>query len=303
MSNPTTTPPTKRGRRLIAALVAGTAFVLVTLFIVDTVAASRAEHRVAVAIAESPGVRFEPEVSLSGTPFLSRAGSGRFGSVTVSARGVRLVDGCTDAGDRGECHATLDARLTDAVLGDVWSVDGATPIATSSVTAETRIDSVNLGRLMGITDLYINTPAPEGQVGAGGPGDGLLERTVGIMLSGTVPLPGSPEFDDGLPPSASAYSHPKVKVSVSARVLIVDGRVRIEATGLYDGPEEHYAADVPKQFYSRVLERFSRTLPPVPMAWGATPERALSRGSDLVVAGRAPGGTVRPAQYATSARF
>ncbi|GEE01158.1 hypothetical protein nbrc107696_16040 [Gordonia spumicola] len=264
---------------------------LVTALVVDDVAASRAEHRLASALQQSPGVVYEPEVTISGFPFLTKAGRGRFSAVLVSARGV-------DVPDCAHCTATVDARLTEPDLGDVWSVDGQTSIGVRHLTTETRIDSVNLGRLMGITDLYINTPAPDGKVGGGGPGDGLLERTDGIMLSGTVPLPGSPERDGQYPPSASGYRFPKVKISVTARTFVVDGRVHIEATGFYTGPEEHYSADVPKEFYSAVLGRFSTALPALPSAWGIAPNRSLSRGSDLVAVGEAGPGTVVVADYA-----
>lgn len=285
--------PSRRVAQITAIAAVVVVIVLVIGFLADNVAASRAEHRVAVAVEESGRVDFEPEVTLGGFGFLPRASDGRFGSLLISARGVTIT-GC---GDRGACTATVDARLDDVATDDIWSFDATSPIRAASIIAETRIDSVNLGRLMGITDLYINTPAPEGKAGGGGPGDGLLERTDGIMLSGTVPYPGSPEYEDGLPPSASGYTAPKVKISVSARVFVVDGRVHIEATGLYDGPEDHYSADVPREFRAHVLERFSAVLPTLPMAWDVAPTKALSRGSDLVVAGNSDSRIVKPIDY------
>ncbi|MCF8588445.1 LmeA family phospholipid-binding protein [Gordonia liuliyuniae] len=285
--------PSRRAAQIAAIGAVVVVIVLVIAFLADNLAASRAEHRVAVAIEESGRVDFEPEVNLGGLGFLTRAGDGRFPSMLVSARGVTIT-GC---GDRGACTATVDARLDDVTTGDIWDVDATTPIRAAAITAETRIDSVNLGRLMGITDLYINTPAPEGKAGGGGPGDGLLERTDGIMLSGTVPYPGSPEYADGLPPSASGYTAPKVKISVSAKVFVVDGRVHVEATGLYDGPEDHYSADVPPEFRAHVLERFSATLPTLPMAWNIAASNALSRGSDLIVAGNNDARIVKPIDY------
>lgn len=290
MSAPTRIRGAARLRRGLAWTVVVLVALLVTASVADLVTASRAEHRMARALMSAPTISYEPEVVYTGWPFLPKAGAGAFERMDVSARGVR-IDGC---GERGACTATLDARLLDAQVGDVWEVTGSSSIRFSSMVAETRLDSVNLGRLMNIIDLYLNTPAPEGKVGAGGPGDGLLERTTGIMLSGTVPLPGSPDTDGRFPPSASEYRHPKVKVSVSARVDVVDGRVRITALKLYDGPEEHFSDDVPAEFRSHVLKLFSTTLPRLPMAWNTAPTSALSRGSDLILIGDAPAGTVRP---------
>ncbi|AVL99657.1 DUF2993 domain-containing protein [Gordonia iterans] len=282
-----------RLRRILAWTVVAVASVLVVAFLGDMVAASRAESRLAHALSASPTLTYEPEVMLTGFPFWPRAGEGDFPLAHVSARGVS-APGCAD---RGACTVDVDARLSDAVLGDVWTIGPDSPIRYQRLEAQTRVDSVNLGRLMNIVDLYINTPAPEGKIGGGGPGDGLLERTEGIMLSGTVPLPGSPPREGRYPPSASGYPHPKVKVSVSARVSVHDGRVRIEATDFYTGPEEHFDDEVPDEFRSHVLKLFSATLPALPMAWGTPVTSALSRGSDLVLVGGSAAGTVTPRGY------
>ncbi|MFT3716038.1 MAG: DUF2993 domain-containing protein [Gordonia sp. (in: high G+C Gram-positive bacteria)] len=282
-----------RLRRPLAWLVIALVVAVGVAFLGDTFAASRAEHRLAQALQTSPTLTYEPEVTMSGTPFATRAHTGDFPTVHVSARGAS-VGGCAD---RGACHVDVDAYLHDAILGDVFTLEPQTPIRFGALKAETRIDSVNLGRLMNIVDLYINTPAPEGKVGGGGPGDGLLERTDGIMLSGTVPLPGSPAKDGQYPPSAKEYRFPKVKVSVSANVSVADGRLRIEATKLYTGPEEHFSDDVPAEFNAAVLKLFSTTLPVVPLAWNTVPTRAFSRGSDMVLAGDTGGGTRTPITY------
>lgn len=282
-----------RIRRGVAWALVVTAIVLVTALLTDLIAASRAEHRLARALLASPTLHYEPEVMITALPFLPKVASGDVTGVQIAGRGAH-IDGCAD---RGECTADVTARLTDVRLGNVWQLSGSSPIGFSALTAETRVNSVNLGRLMNIVDLYLNTPAPDGKVGAGGPGDGLLERTEGILLSGTVPLPGSPQRDGKYPPSASEYHHRKVKVSVSARVAVVDGRVRIDATDFYTGPEEHFSGPVPSEFRSHVLKLFSITLPELPLAWNTPLTSALSRGSDLILVGERPGGTVEPRTY------
>lgn len=284
----------RRALRIGAWLVVVAVIAGLLALIVDDVAASRAEHRLARALQSSPGVPFEPDVIMSGFPFLPRSGSGDFSSILISAEGVPIAD----CGRDPVCRITVDARLQDAVVGDTGDIGPTTELKAASMHLESRLDSPTLGRLMNIVDLYINTPAPEDKIGGGGPGDGLLERTEGIMISGTVPLPGSPETQDGFPPSAAAYTAPKVKVSVSADVFVVDGRIHIVATDLYDGPEEHYSADVPAEFRSAVLKRFSTVLPPLQMAWGGTTKHALSRGSDLIAIGDSGPTVVRPIQYA-----
>ncbi|ALG83757.1 DUF2993 domain-containing protein [Gordonia phthalatica] len=293
-SDDTPKPAPRRALRAAAWIAVVVVIAAVVALVVDDFAGSRAEHRLAQAVQASPGVEFEPDVLMSGFPFLPHRSSGEFDSILISAEGIP-IEGCSGS---YPCRSTVDARLQDARIGNTGAVGPETVLQASSMRVETRIDSPTLGRLMNIVDLYINTPAPEDKAGGGGPGDGLLERTDGIMLSGTVPLPGSPATQNGYPPSAAAYTAPKVKVSVSARVFVVDGRVHVEATGFYDGPEEHYSADVPAEFRSAVLKAFSAVLPRMQMAWGATAIQALSRGSDLVAVGETGPVAVRPIDYA-----
>lgn len=292
-SDDTPKPASRRALRVGAWIAVVAVVAAVLALIVDDYAASRAEHRLALAVQASPGVEFEPDVIMSGFPFLTRSSSGEFSSVLISAEGIP-IRGCSGP---HPCRSTVDARLQDTQLGDTGEVNPESVLRASSMKVETRIDSPTLGRLMGITDLYINTPAPEDKAGGGGPGDGLLERTEGIMISGTVPLPGSPATQNGYPPSAAEYTAPKVKISVSARVFVIDGRIHIEATDFYDGPEEHYSADVPEELHSAVLKSFSTVLPRLPMAWGQTAKHALSRGSDLVAVGESGPVAERPVDY------
>lgn len=163
----------RRALRIGAWLVVVAVIAGLLALIVDDVAASRAEHRLARALQSSPGVPFEPDVIMSGFPFLPRSGSGDFSSILISAEGVPIAD----CGRDPVCRITVDARLQDAVVGDTGDIGPTTELKAASMHLESRLDSPTLGRLMNIVDLYINTPAPEDKIGGGGPGDGLLERT------------------------------------------------------------------------------------------------------------------------------
>lgn len=293
MSDSARIPQVSRVRRIVAWTVLVLVALLVSAVIGDTAAASRAEHRLARALQSAPQISQEPQVNLSGFPFFRQAAAGEFSSIDIVAQAVGI--GPCGTVIRGACTVDMSARLTDADVGSIWSVDGDTAITVSSLSAETRLDSVNLGRLMGITDMYISTPAPADKIGGGMPA--LIERTEGVMLSGTVPLPGSPERQGQYPPSAVDYTAPKVKVTVSASIELVDGRIRITADDFYDGPEEHFTADVPAELRSAVLKLFSTTLPALPLAWGTTATSAFARGSDLILTGTQSAATLRPRAY------
>ena len=284
--------PVVRKSLVVAVVVVVVAAVAALL--ADVATAIRSEHRLSVAIAESPRVPYDPEVTLAGFPFLTQAGDGRYSGVTIAAKGVEL-SGCEP--QRGVCRAELGATL-GSFDGPEWGrFSGSDVLHTSSITAYTRLDAVTLARFMRITDLTLSTPAPDGKAGGGGPQDGVVSRSEGVVLTGTVALPPSDGLDPRNPPSASDYDGPKVKVSVAVDLSVTDGALRIRATDFYTGPERHVAADVPAGMRAAVLERFSMTLPRLPMAWGVEPERAESFGGDIQLVGASGPAGVRPDEF------
>ena len=276
------------GRRVLGIGIIGVIVVLVGALFADTLGAMRTEHSFSRALLASPRLSYEPEVTISGFPFLTHARSGQFTGAVITARGVSIP--CPASGG---CRVELGATLGPLRVPDGFSITASDIVHTDSVSAYTRLDSVNLGRMLGIVDLTVNTPAPTDKAGGGGPGDGLLSRSSGVLLTGTVPLP-PVDADSDVPPSASTYRGPTVRVSVEVDLSVVDGRLRIEATDFYRGPEQHADADVAPDLRGYVLSRFSTTLPPLPMPWEVAPTDAHSEGSDVLVAGNDSRRDLRP---------
>ena len=299
---------TFRARRALIVGVCVVVVLLVVAFLADLGAAARGEYRLSRSLQASPQITFDPEVTLSGFPYVSHAARGEFSGATITARGV-AVAGCHI---RRGCTAELGARLGTLSVPDGWSIGPSDTMHAESVDAYTRLDSVNLGRFLGILDLTVNTPAPEGKAGGGGPQDGLLHRSSGVLLTGTVALPPS---DSPLPsaggettpvpadtPSASEYRGRKAKVSVSVDLSIRDGRLHLQATDFYDGPEEHESApelDGPDNaaLRAQVLQRFSTTLPPLPLPWGIPATGAHSEGSDVLLVADTGPRDLRPSGF------
>ncbi|MEE3849410.1 DUF2993 domain-containing protein [Gordonia sp. LSe1-13] len=281
----------RRARRWVGVGVLGLVVAIGVALLADTVVAMRAEHSFSRALLASPRLTFDPEVTISGFPFVGHARTGEFTGVVITARGVGVP--CPSAGG---CRAEMGATLGATTVPDGFRIEESDIVHTSSVDGYVRLDSVNLGRMLGITDLTVNTPAPTDRAGAGGPGDGLLRRSSGVLLTGTVPL-SPPPPDSDVPPSASAYPGPAVRVSVVVDLSVVDGRMHIEATDFYRGPEEHVEADVADDQRDQVLSQFTATLPPLPMPWGTAPTQAHSEGSDVVLAGDSGSRDLRPADF------
>lgn len=262
-------------------------------YLTDAALAVRAERSLARALLTSPRVDYEPQVTLKGFPFINHARDGEFSGSIITARGVP-IEGCES---RGGCFAEMTV-LTGAVRPDTgggFRFGSGDTLTADDVTASVRLDSPNLGRLLGITDLYVTTPAEPGKAGAGGPGDGVLTRSHGVVLNGTVAVPPTPP--GGLPtpatsPSASGFTGETVRVSVLVDLSLSDGRLRVSAYGLYKGPEEHADAGdldtnpAKADLLQAVLKRFTIALPPIPMPWGMSPSSVTSAGSDILIEGR-----------------
>lgn len=295
--------PSRRVRRGLIVAVAGVLVIVVTAVVADFAASAGGEYRFSRSLQSSPRVRFDPEVTLRGFPYVRHAADGSFPGAVITARGVSVA-GCDI---HGGCTAELGATLGPFEVADGWSIGATDELRTASLQAYTRLDSVNLGRFLGILDLTVNTPAPTGKAGAGGPQDGLLRRSSGVLLTGTVPLPPTPARPvTGYPtpadtPSAAAYPGATAKVSVDVDLSVRDGRLHLEATGFYTGPEEHVTDPTVSggddALRTAVLRRFSITLPPIPLPWGVAPTGAHSEGSDVLLVADTGPRTLRPDSF------
>jgi len=279
--------------------------VFAALVTVDTLRGARSEQGLARALLASPRIAYEPEVTLAGFPFSRYAARGDFPGLVITARGVAIdappaLHGVPQTCATTRCHTELGVRASSVRTDSDRGWHGNTPISLTGVEAYAKLDSVNLGRMLDITDLTINTPAPPDRAGGGGPGDGLLERTSGVLLTGTVSLPPrypSPRTDGRFPPSAHGFVGTRAKVSVTVDVSVVDGELVIVATGFYPGPEEHADDDVPADLQRAVLDRFSARVPYPRLPWGVRPTKANSAGSDILVSGKVGSMTVAPDRF------
>ncbi|MCX6468824.1 MAG: DUF2993 domain-containing protein [Corynebacteriales bacterium] len=281
-------------RKALVCLAVALVVLAVGALAVDTGFAINAERSFArslpnVADGENgvPHLPYEPEVTISGFPAIPHILDGHYPAIGITARAVDLsptvtfADGTQTRHPRScapddPCHADVRARLTDVRVSmkgrsltrpfSQWA-----GLKVAKATTSTTLDSVAVGRLLGIRDLTVSTPAPRGTAGGGGPQDGLLSRTSGIVLTGTVQTSSPDERD--------------VKVSVTVDLAARGTALRITSTGFYDGPEEHSTAVLTPDESKSVLGRFSATIAGIPMAWGATATSARSSGSDLMIEG------------------
>lgn len=251
-------------RKLLACVL----IVLGVATVTDFSVAAYAEYRYSRALRAASDLDFDPEVTITGFPFIPQAIGNDYQQIGITARGTDLGNG-----RRGD----LRSKLTGVHrLGGSWLIGATTQLRVDEAGGSLKIDSVNLGRFLGIEDLTVTTPAPEDEAGGGGPGDGILSSDTGIVLTGTVNLP-------GLSNSGHKGGQKRQKVSVAADLSIRGGALRIDATGLYSGSADHVESAVPDPQIPAVLAQFSQTLPVLPLPWSLPATSAATQGSDVVL--------------------
>ena len=249
-------------------LAVGVLITLLVATIADFASAAYAEYRYSTALREASDLEFDPEITISGFPFVDQAAGDTYDQIGITARGADLGDG-----RRGDLRSKLsDVRRAEGK----WVIGQNTELTAAKATASLKIDSVNLGRFLGIVDLTVTTPAPEDKAGGGGPGDGILSTSTGVILTGTV------NVSD---PRNSGHSsgQRREKVSVAVDLSVRGGALRIDARNLYSGPAEHVESDVPPGAEPMVLAQFTKTLPVLPLPWSLPAVEAASQGSDVVL--------------------
>ncbi|WP_020105030.1 DUF2993 domain-containing protein [Nocardia sp. 348MFTsu5.1] len=249
-------------------LLAGVLIVVLAAVGIDFATAAYAERHYSRALRAASELEFDPEVTIAGFPFIAAALSDEYDRIGITARG-------TDLGNdrRGDLRSNLSGVHR---AGGAWLIGEQTELRVDKVSGSLKIDSVNLGRFLGIDDLTVTTPAPEDKAGGGGPGDGILSASSGIILTGTVTLPKV----GNLRHSQGSDSR---KVSVSADLSIRGGALRVDATGIYSGSADHVDSDLSPLQVPAVLAQFSKTLPVLPLPWSLPASSAATEGSDVVL--------------------
>jgi hypothetical protein len=245
-------------RKLIVAAIALVMSVVVLAVVADFTAGIVAEYRFSRSLRSAAELRSDPEITISGFPFAAAASRGEYSQIGITARNALVGDGR---------QIDMRSRLS-SVRTPTWLIGENTMFHVDSVDSSIKIDSVNLGRFLHIVDLTVTTPADKNDAGGGGPQDGLLSKSTGILLTGSVQLDGKQQ-----------------KVSVLADLAVVDGALTVRATAPYSGPEEHVSTHIDDADLPGVLAQFSATLPALAMPWGIAPTTAQTQGSDVVLQG------------------
>lgn len=257
-------------RKLLITLATTVLAVLVGAVGADFGATIYAEYRLARTIREVSGLSFDPSVAILGFPFIRQAMRHHYAEIEIKANGVdHAVTG------RASIEATLhDIDLTEAS----WLIRPDADLPVGKLESRIIIDSLHLGRFIGIKDLMVEAPAKDSNDATGGTTESGISGNTGLLFTGT--------------PRQAGVDKP-VTVTVDLSVTGPDQTTLVfTATGVATGAG---TADrtVPDEKKAGVLAAFSGSLPGQKLPFGVRPTTEGARGSDIIIEGITEGVTIR----------
>lgn len=257
-------------RKLLITLGATLLAVVVGAVGVDFGATIYAEYRLARTVRNAAGLSFDPSVAILGFPFIRQAMQQHFDEIEIKANGVRHpVIG----------KASLEATMHNIDLTQAsWLIRPDANLPVGKLESRIIIDSLHLGRFVGMTDLMVEAPSKETNDATGGTTESGISGSKGLVFTGT---PKKADFDK------------PVSVAVDLSVAGPEQTTLVfTATDVQTGPG---TADqpVPDDKKAAVLAAFSGSLPGQKLPFGVRPTTEGARGSDIIIEGIAEGVTIR----------
>ncbi|MGH3562102.1 MAG: LmeA family phospholipid-binding protein, partial [Mycobacterium sp.] len=147
------------------------------------------------------------------------------------------------------------------------------------------IDSVHLGRYLGIRDLMVEAPPEETNDATGGTTESGISGSRGLVFTGT--------------PKSAGFGK---RVSVSVDLSITGGdrtTLVFTPTGILTGPDTANR-QVPADQRDAVLAAFRGSLPQQKLPFGVAPTSQGARGSDVIIEGITEGVTITLEEFRQS---
>ncbi|HZA10379.1 mannan chain length control protein LmeA [Mycobacterium sp.] len=258
-----------RVRALLIGLSVTLLAVAVAVVGADFGTAIYAEYRLARTLRSETGVNADPSVGILGFPFITQAIRHRYNEIEIKAHGVD--------------HALVGKASMEATLHSVdltqasWLIRPTAALPVGKAESRIIIDSMHVGRFMGINDLMIEAPPKETNDATGGTTESGISSSRGLVFTGT--------------PKAANFNE-RVSVSVDLSISGPD-RTTLEFTGIGVITGAGTAdRQVPEDKKPAVLAAFTTSLPGQKLPFAIAPTREGARGSDIIIEGIADGVTI-----------
>ena len=261
-----------RVRKVLIAVTAAAmslAVVVLGAIGVDYGTSIYAEYRLSSSVRKAAHLGSDPFVAILAFPFIPQAMRNHYNELEIKANAVdHAVVG----------KATLEATMHSIDLTYAsWLIRPDAKLPVGKLESRIIIDSVHLGRYMGITDLMVEAPPQETNDATGGTTESGISGNHGLVFSGT--------------PKSANFDH-RVSVSVDLSIAPDDQATLVfTPTGVLTGPDTANQT-VPDDKRDAVLHAFSARLPDQRLPFGVAPKTEGARGSDVIIEGITYGVTV-----------
>jgi len=261
-----------RMRKVLIGLLAAAVAVVVIItgaVGVDYGTSIYAEYRLSTNVRKAANLGSDPFVAILAFPFIPEAMRRRYNQLEIKANAV-------DHSMVGK--ATLEATMHSIDLTYAsWLIRPDAKLPVGKLESRIIIDSMHLGRYMGITDLMVEAPPKETNTATGGTTESGISGSHGLVFSGT--------------PKSANFDH-RVSVSVDLSIAPDDPATLIfTPTGIVTGPDTANQT-VPDDKQAAVLRAFSSRLPNQRLPFAVAPQTVGARGSDVIIEGITYGVTI-----------
>src|SRR6201996_5847980 len=176
-----------RMRRMLVGVTAAAAAVLVVVvgaILVDFGASIYAEYRLSTSVRKAANLGSDPFVAILAFPFIPQAMRRHYNELEIKANAVdHAVVG----------KATLEATMYSINLTYAsWLIRPDAELPVGRLESRIIIDSMHLGRYLGMSDLMGEAPPAETNNATGGTTESGISSSHGLVFSGT---PKSANFD------------------------------------------------------------------------------------------------------------
>jgi hypothetical protein len=264
-------------RKLLISLCVTALVVVLGAVGVDFGTTIFAEYRLSRAVRTSAELKWDPSVAILGFPVIPQAMRHHYDEVEIKANDVEHPN-VGRAALEGTLHSV---DLTEAS----WLFRPGAKLPVGKLESRIIIDSLHLGRFIGVDDLMVEAPPKETNDATGGTTESGISGSAGLVFTGT---PKSAGIDDRVSVAVD------LSMSGPAQTTLV-----ITPTGILTGPG---TADqsVPDDKLAAVLAAFASSLPDQKLPFGVTPTTQGVRGSDVIIEGIATGVTITLAGFRQS---
>jgi hypothetical protein len=259
--------------RKVLVSAAGVVLAIVVLLVaaagIDFGATIYAEYRLARTMRDTAQLGFDPFVAILGFPVIPQAMRDHYDELEIKASAVdRPLIG----------KATLEATMHSIDLTDAsWLIRSDAKLPVGKLESRIIIDSLHLGRYMGIRDLMVEAPPQETNDATGGTTESGISGSHGLVFTGT---PKSAHFDK------------RVSVAMDLSIAGDDKTTLVfTPTGVLTGPDTANQK-VPADKRDAVLAAFAGRLPNQRLPFEVTPTSQGVRGSDVIIEGITKGVTI-----------